>query len=119
MAKILLVGADLLARDWMQDFLANAGYVVVAFGDAAAALVAVRTAPPDLVIIHTEPRENEGAQLLPHLLQEFPGLRVIAVSSSSEHVAHARGLGAYASLVKPFELAELLDLVRHELGHED
>lgn len=119
MAKILLVGADLLVRDWMQDFLANAGYVVVAFGDAAAALVAVRTAPPDLVIIHTEPRENEGAQLLPHLLQEFLGLRVIAVSSSSEHVAHAGGLGAYPSLVKPFELAELLDLVRHELGHED
>lgn len=115
MATILLVGADLLVRDWMQDFLANAGYVVVALGDAAAALAAVRTAPPDLVIIHTEPEENEGAQLLPHLLR-FPALRVITVSSSSEHVAHARGPGAYPSLVKPFEPAKLLDLVRHELG---
>lgn len=119
MATILLVGADLLVRDWMQDFLADAGYVVVALGDAAAALAAVRAAPPDLAIIHTEPRENEGARLLPHLPQEFPGLRVIAVSSSPEHVAHARELGAHQGLVKPFQPAELLGLVRHELGQED
>lgn len=45
-------------------------------------------------------------------------LLVGAVSSSSEPVAHARGLGAYPGLVKPFEPAELLDLVRHELGPE-
>lgn len=119
MATILLVGVDLLVRDWMQDLLANAGYVVVALGGAAAALAAVRTAPPDLVIIHTEPWENEGAQLLPPLLQEFPSLSVIAVSSSAEHAADSRGLGASASLVKPFKPAELLDLVRHELGQED
>lgn len=109
----------MLVRDWMQDFLANAGYAVVALGDAAAALAATRTVTPDIVIIHTESREDEGAQLLTHLLQEFPGLSVIAVSSSAEHVAHARGLGTYSSLVKPFEPTELLDLMRHELGQED
>ncbi len=114
MGTVLLCGQDAVIRDRVQDFLARCGYVVVAVSNVAVAMATFRTAPVDLVVVHTEGPDDVGAQVLGSLVREFANVRVVALSSFPEHLAYASAVGAELGLSKPFDLSELSTLVRPE-----
>ncbi len=119
MAMILVVDDEALIRDTLQDFLQSARYTVVAAPDSATALAAYRATPADLVITDMLTPTKNGQQLIADLFHEFPDVKIIAMSASPASLARARQLGVQGTLTKPFELDELLKLVRQLLGDGD
>lgn len=119
MAMILVVDDEALIRDTLQDFLQMSRYTVVAASDGATALAACRATPTDLVITDMLTPSKDGQQLIADLFHEFPDVKIIAMSASSASLAGARQLGVQGTLTKPFELDELLELVRQLFGDGD
>ena len=66
--------------------------------------------------------DKEGIEVISELVDHFPETKIIVISGGSRHLdadnllVSAKLLGAHCALSKPFELAELLNAVRHVLG---
>ena len=119
MAMILVVDDEALIRDSLQDLLQISQYTVVTASDSDTALAAYRAAPTDLVITDMLTTAKDGKQLIADLFHEFPDVKIIAMSGSPASLDDARQLGVQGTLTKPFELDELLELVRQLLGDGD
>ena len=119
MATILVVEDEALIRDTLKDFLQMSRYTVVVASDSATALAAYRATPTDLVITDMLTTTKNGKQLIADLFHEFPDVKIIAMSGSPAPLDAARQLGVHSTLTKPFELDELLELVRQLLGDGD
>ena len=84
------------------------------------ALDALRQVQPDLVITDVYTPEMDGIEFLLSLREAEPDLPVIVASgggsASSDHLlTDAAYLGATVTLPKPFEIDQLLELVRSVL----
>jgi two-component system response regulator MprA len=111
---VLVVDDEPAVRDSLARSLRFEGYEVVVANDGIAALDAVRTDNPDLVVLDVMmPRMDglEACRLLRTDQQTLPVLMLTARDSVGDRVA---GLDAGADdyLVKPFALQELLARVR-------
>ncbi len=115
----------------MARVLERAGFVVRLADSAEQAVAALRADAADLVITDViMPRQN-GVELVKTLKAEFPGTAVIAISgggnfwpegykpeaiTTSAYLAAASSAGADGVISKPFEIAELLAVVRAVLA---
>jgi len=113
-ARVLVVDDEPAVRDSLARTLQFEGYDVVVANDGVAALDAVRTEHPDVVILDVMmPRMDglEACRLLRADQYTLPVLMLTARDSVGDRVA---GLDAGADdyLVKPFALQELLARVR-------
>lgn len=120
MACILLMDDDEAVRNLLARALRESGYEVVEAGDGREGVRLFRTAPSDLVITDLVMPEKEGIETILELRQDFPDLKVIAISGGGEHgqqgyLQAARLLGANRTLSKPFQLDALLTAVREVL----
>lgn len=91
------------------------GTVVSAVADGAAALAAARAERPDLAVLDVSMPEASGLEVCVALRADAgtAGARVLLLSAgaSDEDVARGLAAGADAYLVKPFAVAELVELV--------
>jgi PAS domain S-box-containing protein len=106
-------------RDYLSRLLRER-WEVEAVSDGAAALAAIRHAPPDLVLADVMMPGLDGFGLL-HAVRSDPALRlipVILVSARAGDEATAEGLSAGANdyIVKPFSARELLVRVASTLA---
>ena len=113
-ARVLVVDDEPAVRDSLARTLQFEGYDVVVANDGVAALDAVRTEHPDVVVLDVMmPRMDglEACRLLRADQYTLPVLMLTARDSVGDRVA---GLDAGADdyLVKPFALQELLARVR-------
>ena len=109
---ILVVDDDPVLRGLMADALTIEGYPVETASNGLEALQAMEEARPSLVILDMHMPVLDGPALVEILRQRGFDPPVLVVSATSREVRRiARDLGAAASLPKPFELDELLDLV--------
>jgi len=113
-ARVLVVDDEPAVRDSLARTLRFEGYDVVVANDGIAALDAVRSDNPDLVVLDVMmPRMDglEACRMLRSDRQTLPVLMLTARDSVGDRVA---GLDAGADdyLVKPFALQELLARVR-------
>lgn len=130
-ARLLLVDDEPDVRASMARVLVRAGYAVRLADSAEQAIAALRAESADLVITDIiMPRQN-GVELLRQLKTEFPGTAVIAISgggnfwpqgykpvaiTTSAYLEAATQAGADSVISKPFEIAELLAVVRAVLA---
>ncbi len=120
MARILVVDDDPAICRTVERVLARDSHVVEAYSDAREALDAIRRERPDLVITDVYMPEMDGIEFLLSLREAEPDLPVIVTSgggsASADHLLTDAGyLGATATLPKPFEVDQLLELVRSVL----
>jgi DNA-binding NtrC family response regulator len=120
MARILVIDDDPAIRHTVERVLARASHVVESFEDARVALDALQDEQPDLIITDVYMPEMDGIEFLLSLREAEPDLPVIVTSgggsASAEHLLTDAGyLGATATLTKPFEIDQLLELVRSVL----
>lgn len=117
---IALIEPDPTIRDLIVAFLTDEGYRVVTSEDAAA-LVVIRRHRPGLVVLDEWLGRPDGGWLLLWRLRGDPATAGIpAIVTSTDPAAFAdrgrlRELRA-AGLVKPFDLDDLLGLVREALA---
>jgi CheY-like chemotaxis protein len=118
-ARILLVEDHATMRAAIRAILEPAGHDVVEVADGAAALEAVRTSPPDLVVLDLNIPGTPGEEVL-HAIRLDPsasGIGIVVVTAAEEERrAEVMAAGADAYFTKPFGPAALLQTVSRVLG---
>jgi two-component system chemotaxis sensor kinase CheA len=119
--RVLLVDDSLVTREMERRLLEDAGFEVVAAGDAEEALSLLGEESFDCVVTDIEMPRMDGFELAAHLrgMEHFAHLPIIVVSTRDRPEDRLRGLkvGADAYLTKQsLDAGELIDLVRRLSG---
>jgi len=118
MVRILLIDDDDDFRNMLRTALEQDGYVVEEARNGHEGSQCYRTAPADLVILDLLMPQQEGLETIQTLRQEFPEVKIIAISGGTGRLNFlplARRFGALRTLQKPFTLQQLHDAVREIL----
>ncbi len=117
MARILVIDDDEGLRAVVRRILERAGHKVLEAGDGEAGIELQREQPADLVLTDIYMSGKGGLPTIQQLRQEWPMLKIIAISGGERTGPlflddRAVAWGADRVLGKPFELRELLDAVQ-------
>lgn len=119
MHRILVIDDHEDICAFMQEALQIAGYEVAVAPDGNAGLALHREAPADVVITDIFMPDADGMETIHRLKEEFPAVKIIAmsgggtlVSKNIDYLAMAREFGADRVLQKPFDSRMLLGAVR-------
>ena len=127
MARVLVIDDDGDVRALLRLQLETAGHEVRAARDGAEGLALQRDFQSELVITDIFMPEKEGIETIRDLRDEFPLVKIIAISGGARLTASTRAfstrelgivateLGVTAVLQKPFDTAELLRSVESAL----
>lgn len=116
---ILVVDDCASLRTMLRMALEHAGYEVLEAGDGRAALEAARRHFPDLVLLDLRMPGLDGRQTVRALTRDVRTGSIPVVAMGGEHGAESEELlavGFCGFLPKPFQMADLLGLVRRCLG---
>ena len=113
-ATVVVVEDDRSLRDMLAAVLGHEGHAADAHGTAETALAAIRSSPPDLVILDVGLPAMSGVELCEQLRADRHDGPILMLTARHEVADRVRGLDAGADdyLVKPFALDELLARVR-------
>ena len=107
MSRVLIVDDDLHVREVLRDFLTRVGDEVETAATGAAALEAVPTFQPDVILLDMVMPGMSGADVLDALRQA--GFTVPVILISGHPITPPEGF--FAFLKKPFDLRKLAELV--------
>jgi len=87
------------------------------FPSAEAAIEAMSSAPPDLVLLDIGLPGISGIEALVQIKRLYPDMIVIMMSAYDDEkiVVYAMSLGAYDYLVKPLQMVILIEIVQKAL----
>ncbi len=125
MARILIIDDDQPILDLLRMILEKAGYAVVTASDAKEGLAWYRAFPTDLIITDLIMPGKEGLVLIADLVEEYPEVKIIAISGGSNKVGSydyldaAKSFGACCILPKPFGVHDVLGAVQEWLPSGD
>ena len=116
-ARILVVDDDAFLRGIISRVLRSDGHDVFDAADGAAALPAMSSHQPHLLITDILMPDGNAAELIAAARRGQPDLQILAISAGGPHknfdfLGIAATLGANATLSKPFSAGELLSKVR-------
>ena len=112
-ARILVVDdEDIVVRSCLR-ILADTGYTVDVARGGAEALRKIDETDYNVLLVDIMMPQINGLEVLQHVKQKRPDSEVIIFTglSQTETALRAQELGAFAYLPKPFEPAELRDLI--------
>ncbi len=115
---VLIADDDQAIRTVLTQALGRAGYDVRSTGNAATLWRWITDGEGDLVITDVVMPDENGLDLIPRIRKLRPGLRVIAMSAQNTLLTAVKAAerGAFEYLPKPFDLNELLNLVKRALA---
>jgi CheY-like chemotaxis protein len=115
---ILIVDDDPGIRSLLRAILENEGYTVFEAVNGEAALAAIASQVPDIVMTDLMMPVMTGAELIVRLRSEARTARIpiVVVSSNPEAV---KSLAVDAIVTKPFNAAKLADRVRAVADHSN
>lgn len=122
MADILIIDDDDALRGTMRKILERNGHDVREASDGLKGVDRIRERVPDLVVLDLIMPEKEGIETIMELREEYPELRILAVSGGGSVLGAGGALedamlfGADASLAKPFTVDALRGAVEELLG---
>jgi len=119
--RILVIDDDPDVRGSLSKILTRAGYEVVVAADGAAGIELQHNEPADVIITDIFMPGVDGLQTIRQLKKEGSEVRIIAVSGGDrtgtvDLKEHARLMGAFKVLAKPFEMDDVLAAVKEALG---
>jgi two-component system alkaline phosphatase synthesis response regulator PhoP len=108
--SILVVEDDPVLCEVLKDGLEHEGYRVQTVADGRAAVAAVRSEPPDLVVLDVMLPALSGLDVCRQLRSSGDGTPIIMLTARGLETDRVRGLrlGADDYLAKPFGFSELL-----------
>ena len=116
MQSILAVDDSASMRQMVAFTLKGAGYHVIEAADGQEALEKARTTRVDLVLTDQNMPRMDGITLVRELrtMHSFAGtpMLILTTESSDEMKAKGKAAGATGWLVKPFDPAKLLDVIK-------
>lgn len=117
--KILIVEDDAAIRESLEFNLEKEGYQIASVADGRAALEAVRTGKPDLVLLDLMIPEIDGFDVT-RILRAENHVPILMLTARDDEIDRVLGLelGADDYLTKPFSMRELLARVKAMLRRE-
>ena len=114
---ILIADDDNGIRTVLDRALARAGYAVRTTGSAASLWQWITDGEGDLVITDVLMPDENGLDLIPRIRKVRPELRVVVMSAQNTLLTAVKATerGAFEYLPKPFDLDELVTVVRRAL----
>lgn len=114
---ILVVDDDEAIRTVVSEALLRDGHIVETAASLAEQAVVLERVIPDILITDVILPDGNGLDVVPSLLERFPGLPVIVLSAQNtlSTAVRATEQGAFEYLPKPFDLDELCRAVRDGL----
>ena len=114
---ILIVDDDAQLRQSFARLLTQEGYRIRTAATGEAGVVAAKTEPPDLVIMDVRLPGMDGLEAFTAIHQHEPRLPVIIMTAfaATDVAIKATRLGAFDFVVKPFEIPEMLNLIKQAL----
>ncbi len=116
-STILVADDDRSIRTVLDEALGRAGYEVRTTGTAAALWQWVSNGDGDLVITDVVMPDERGLDLIPRIRKLRPNLRIVVMSAQSTLMTAVKAIerGAFEYLPKPFDLNQLVNVVRRAL----
>ena len=115
---ILFVDDEQLLHGLFERLFSRQGIRVTACSTAMQAVDVLREQPFDLVVTDFMMPDMDGLELLAHIRQEYPHLRVIMITAHAnvQHAVRTMQTGAIDYIPKPFSTTELVDRVQKALA---
>ncbi|MEE8351998.1 MAG: response regulator, partial [Rhodospirillales bacterium] len=116
-ATVLVADDDGAIRTVVSQALGRAGYEVRTTGNAATLWRWVSDGDGDIVITDVVMPDENGLDLIPRILGVRPELRIIVMSAQNTLLTAVKATerGAFEYLPKPFDIDELVAVVRRAL----
>lgn len=116
-ASILVADDDTGIRTVLNQALGRAGYAVRSTGNAATLWNWIESGDGDLVITDVVMPDENGLDLIPRIRKLRPDLRIIVMSAQNTLLTAVKAAerGAFEYLPKPFDLSELVAVVKRAL----
>ena len=116
-STILIADDDTAIRTVVTQALSRAGYNVKAAGDAATLWHWVEQGHGDLVITDVIMPDENGLDLVTRIRRLRPGLRILVMSANTTLITAVKATerGAYDYLPKPFDINNLLSVVKRAI----
>lgn len=116
MARILVIDDMEMLRNTISELLLKSGYEVEEAPDGQAGLESHRKNPVDLVITDIAMPKKNGLEVIAELQQTFPDTKIIAITAYiDEYLVKIWDAGIDRIIQKPFQIKELLDVVKEAL----
>lgn len=111
---VLVIDDEADIRESLEEILSLEGYEVTTAESGAAAIERAKTAHFDLVITDLKMPGMDGIEVLVRLKQLHPDMQVLVATgyASNETASTCLREGAYDYIRKPFDLDDLLRLIR-------
>jgi CheY-like chemotaxis protein len=131
MHSVLVIDDEGDVRDGIRRVLERAGFLVQTLDNATDALLELERTAADVVITDIIMPKLNGVDAIQRIVQEFPTVRIVAISgggnfdassyqpgaiTTTAYLAAAKKAGAHFILTKPFESRELIEAVNNVLG---
>ncbi|MBI2114666.1 MAG: response regulator [candidate division NC10 bacterium] len=112
--RLLIVEDDPEMRRLLAEFLRGEGFLVDQAADGAEALRRVRQGSFGTVVLDKNLPDGSGLEILRRLRVLIPDTPVILITAFGDARTHEEAFtrGAYDLLLKPFNLDDLLDVLR-------
>lgn len=110
--KVCVIEDDPLMLSHLEGMLTTAGHDVVTALDVNTGLTRAETQGSDVAVVDILMPDRDGLTFIMEVRRTMPELRIVAISGGGRLAAGsllkmAAGLGADATLVKPFSSSEL------------
>jgi CheY-like chemotaxis protein len=115
---VLVVDDEPEIRSAVRNMMESGGYLVCEASHSGEALAQLRSIPIDMLLTDLVMSETGSIEVTQKLLEQYPGLKIVLMSGASRSrlpEAAAR-VGAHATLQKPIQSDELLEIARRLLG---
>jgi len=117
MARILVIDDDEQVLDMLYESLTIEGYDVLRASNGEQGLRLYREESVDLIITDLIMPEKEGIETIIELRQDFPDVKIIAISGggrtgTKDYLHMAKIFGVQRTFTKPVAREQLLDAIR-------
>ena len=117
MTRILVMDDDVLVLDMLYESLTREGYNVLRASNGEQGLKLFRQEPVDLIITDLFMPEKEGIETIIEIRQDFPDVKIIAISGggrigTKDYLRMAKILGVQRTFTKPVARDQLLDAIK-------
>ena len=115
--RILVVDDNEDLRSTIQALLQADGFQVDVAADGHAALALHQSNPADVVITDLFMPDKDGIETILEIRAKYPAVQIVAISGwdsrqGSDYLKVAREIGAVRTVKKPFELTDMVKIVR-------
>ena len=116
MQPILIVEDDARFRTTVRSILEDEGWAVETAADGQQAAEAFARGRPSLLVLDWGLQETDAEAVARALRADHgPDVPILLVTADGRAAQKAARVGAYAYMHKPFEMSELIELVRQAL----